>query len=54
MALGMTEQAAFSCLRFSLGRFNQLEELPLVVRKVVEKLVAMVTSICDALRTKLR
>jgi cysteine desulfurase len=43
MALGMTETEAFSCIRFSLGRFNQAEEVPVVVeavRKVVEGLRA--------------
>jgi cysteine desulfurase len=43
MALGMTETEAFSCIRFSFGRFNTLEEIPLVVeavRKVVEGLRA--------------
>jgi cysteine desulfurase len=43
MALGMTEAEAFSCIRFSLGRFNTLEEIPVVVeavRKVVEGLRA--------------
>lgn len=43
MALGMTETEAFSCIRFSLGRFNTFEEIPLVVetvRKVVEGLRA--------------
>ncbi|MDZ7896570.1 MAG: aminotransferase class V-fold PLP-dependent enzyme [Arcicella sp.] len=43
MALGMTETEAFSCIRFSLGRFNKAEEIPLVVeavRKVVEGLRA--------------
>ncbi len=43
MALGMTETEAFSCIRFSLGRFNQAEEIPVVVeavRKVVEGLRA--------------
>ena len=41
MALGMTEIEAFSCIRFSLGRFNKSEEIPTVVetvRKVVESL----------------
>jgi cysteine desulfurase len=43
MALGMTETEAFSCIRFSFGRFNTLEEIPVVVeavRKVVEGLRA--------------
>lgn len=43
MALGMTEQEAFSCIRFSLGRFNTAEEIPAVVaavQKVVENLRA--------------
>jgi cysteine desulfurase len=43
MALGMTETEAFSCIRFSLGRFNKSEEIPVVVeavRKVVESLRA--------------
>ncbi|MEY4539510.1 MAG: hypothetical protein RLZZ306_1267 [Bacteroidota bacterium] len=43
MALGMTETEAFSCIRFSFGRFNKAEEIPLVVeavRKVVEGLRA--------------
>ncbi len=43
MALGMTETEAFSCIRFSLGRFNKAEEIPVVVeavRKVVEGLRA--------------
>ena len=34
MALGMTEQEAFSCIRFSLGRFNTVEEIQLVVEAV--------------------
>ena len=44
MALGMTEAEAFSCIRFSLGRFNQANEIPQVVeavKKVVEQLRAM-------------
>jgi cysteine desulfurase len=43
MALGMTETEAFSCIRFSFGRFNKAEEIPVVVeavRKVVEGLRA--------------
>ncbi len=43
MALDMTETEAFSCIRFSLGRFNKSEEIPVVVeavRKVVESLRA--------------
>lgn len=43
MALGMTEQEAFSCIRFSFGRFNSADEVPLVVaavQKVVENLRA--------------
>lgn len=34
MALGMTETEAFSCIRFSLGRFNQSNEIPQVVEAV--------------------
>jgi cysteine desulfurase len=44
MALGMTETEAFSCIRFSLGRFNQANEIPQVVeavKKVVGQLRAM-------------
>lgn len=44
MALGMTETEAFSCIRFSFGRFNKSEEIPVVLeamRKVVEILRAM-------------
>jgi cysteine desulfurase len=44
MALGMTETEAFSCIRFSLGRFNTPEEIPQVVaavKKVVGQLRAM-------------
>ena len=44
MALGMTETEAFSCIRFSFGRFNKTEEISVVVdavRKVVESLRAM-------------
>jgi cysteine desulfurase len=44
MALDMTETEAFSCIRFSFGRFNKAEEIPVVVeavRKVVESLRAM-------------
>ncbi len=43
MALGMTETEAFSCIRFSLGRFNKSEEIPVVVetvRKIVGSLRA--------------
>ena len=43
MALGMTEIEAFSCIRFSFGRFNKSEEISVVVeavRKVVEGLRA--------------
>lgn len=43
MALNMTETEAFSCIRFSFGRFNKSEEIPFVVeavRKVVESLRA--------------
>ena len=43
MALGMTETEAFSCIRFSFGRFNKTEEISVVVdavRKVVESLRA--------------
>lgn len=43
MALGMTETEAFSCIRFSFGRFNSTEEIPAVVsavQKVVENLRA--------------
>jgi cysteine desulfurase len=43
MALGMTETEAFSCIRFSFGRFNKMEEIPMVVeavRRVVEGLRA--------------
>lgn len=45
LAQGLTETEAFSCLRFSLGRFNTAEELPSVVgavKQVVESLRAMV------------
>ncbi|WP_273208673.1 cysteine desulfurase family protein [Runella zeae] len=44
MALGMTETEAFSCIRFSLGRFNTEAEIPQVVetvKKVVGELRAM-------------
>ncbi|TDB60403.1 cysteine desulfurase family protein [Arundinibacter roseus] len=44
-ALGLTETEAFSCLRFSLGRFTTAEEIPQVVqavKQVVESLRAMV------------
>ncbi|RDB07231.1 cysteine desulfurase family protein [Runella aurantiaca] len=44
MALGMTETEAFSCIRFSLGRFNTADEIPQVVeavKKVVGELRAM-------------
>ncbi|AYQ35383.1 hypothetical protein [Runella sp. SP2] len=44
MALGMTETEAFSCIRFSLGRFNTDAEIPQVVeevKKVVGQLRAM-------------
>ena len=43
MALGMNENEAFSYIRFSFGRFNKAEEIPVVVeavRKVVEGLRA--------------
>lgn len=43
MALGMTETEAFSCIRFSFGRFNSADEIPTVVeavQKVVENLRA--------------
>lgn len=45
LALGLNETEAFSCLRFSLGRFSKAEEIPLVVgaiEGVVEGLRAMV------------
>ena len=45
MALGMTESEAFSCIRFSFGRFNKAEDIAVVaeaVKQVVEKLRAMV------------
>ena len=29
-----TETEAFSCIRFSLGRFNKTEEIPIVVETV--------------------
>ena len=35
MALGLTEQEAFSCIRFSLGQFNTSQEIPLVVEGLV-------------------
>lgn len=44
MALGMTETEAFSCIRFSLGRFNHADEIPQAVeavKKVVGQLRAM-------------
>ncbi|MFN3380921.1 MAG: cysteine desulfurase family protein [Runella zeae] len=44
MALGMTDTEAFSCIRFSLGRFNTDVEIPQVVeevKKVVRQLRAM-------------
>jgi len=44
MALGMTEIEAFSCIWFSLGWFNQANEIPQVVeaaKKVVGQLRAM-------------
>jgi len=43
LALGLDETAAFSCLRFSLGRFNAAAELPAVrqaLAEVVQKLRA--------------
>ncbi|MGI4760153.1 MAG: cysteine desulfurase family protein [Janthinobacterium lividum] len=43
LAMGLDETAAFSCLRFSLGRFTAAAELPVVqqaVAEVVEKLRA--------------
>ncbi len=43
MALGMTETEAFSCIRFSFGRFNSADEIPTVVaavQKVVKNLRA--------------
>lgn len=45
MSLGMTESEAFSCIRFSFGRFNKAEDIAVVVeavKQVVEKLRAMV------------
>lgn len=45
LAHGLTETEAFSCLRFSFGRFNRAEEIPVVVEavgKVVDSLRAMV------------
>ncbi len=45
LALGLNETEAFSCLRFSLGRFSKAEEIPVVVgaiRGVVEVLRTMV------------
>lgn len=44
LACGLSETEAFSCLRFSLGRFNRLDEVPVVVanvKRVVEGLRAM-------------
>ncbi|MCF0057680.1 cysteine desulfurase family protein [Dyadobacter sp. CY356] len=46
LAHGLSEMEAFSCLRFSLGRFNEVEEVASVagnVKQVVEGLRAMVT-----------
>lgn len=46
IAHGLSETEVFSCLRFSLGRFNSVEEVELVVgnvRLVVEGLRAMVS-----------
>ncbi|HET9504817.1 MAG TPA: cysteine desulfurase family protein [Hymenobacter sp.] len=43
LAMGLDETAAFSCLRFSLGRFTDVAELPVVqqaVAEVVQKLRA--------------
>jgi len=43
LAMGLDETAAFSCLRFSLGRFTDAAELPVVqqaVAEVVQKLRA--------------
>lgn len=34
MSLGMTETEAFSCIRFSLGRFNNAQEIPQIVEAV--------------------
>lgn len=34
MALGLSEIQAFSCLRFSLGRFNTMDEVGVVVKKL--------------------
>ena len=34
MALGLSEIQAFSCLRFSLGRFNAMDEVSVVVKKL--------------------
>lgn len=34
LALGLSETEAFSCLRFSLGRFNSEAEIPAVVEAV--------------------
>jgi cysteine desulfurase len=45
LALGLTETEAFSCIRFSLGRFNKAEEIPVVVeavKKLVESLRAWI------------
>jgi cysteine desulfurase len=37
LSLGLDEQEAFSCMRFSLGRFNMEEEINTVVLEVNEK-----------------
>ncbi|WP_262697096.1 aminotransferase class V-fold PLP-dependent enzyme [Fibrisoma montanum] len=45
LALGLTEQEAFSCLRFSLGRFNTKADVAATVdavKGIVEELRALV------------
>jgi cysteine desulfurase len=41
MAMGLTEAEAFSCLRFSLGRFNEPEQITTCVAKIDEEITKL-------------
>ncbi|MFN9109571.1 MAG: IscS subfamily cysteine desulfurase, partial [Bacteroidota bacterium] len=41
LAMGLDELNAFSCIRFTLGKFNNPEEIPLIVESVKNNILRL-------------